>query len=112
MRRPLPARLAAAALGMALLAASTPPAPPAVRPVTETHFGVTVTDPYRYFENGKDPGLAAYFKAQSTYTRAMLDALPGRAALAKRIAELDNATEAVGSVQPVGGTYFFEKRPA
>ncbi|HEX3549366.1 MAG TPA: prolyl oligopeptidase family serine peptidase [Candidatus Elarobacter sp.] len=88
-----------------------PPAPPPVRPVTETHFGVTVTDPYRYFENPKDPGLAAYLKAQSRYTRAVLDALPGRAALARRIAALDNVTESLGGVQPVGGTYFYEKRP-
>jgi prolyl oligopeptidase len=115
MVRSLFARLGVAALGGALLAAAAvppAPAPPATRPVTEMHFGVTVSDPYRYFENPKDPGLAAYFKAQSTYTRTVLDALPGRAALAKRIAELDNAAESVGSVEPVGGTYFFEKRPA
>ena len=115
MARPVPFRLAVAALGAALLAASSPaapPAPPAVRPVTETHFGVTVTDPYRYFEDPKDRRLAAYFKAQSAYTRAVLDALPGRAALGKRIAELDNVTESVSDVQPVGGTYFYRKRAA
>jgi prolyl oligopeptidase len=62
-------RFAAPVAALALLSAAAVPAPPprpAVRPVTETHFGVTVTDPYRYFENPKDPGLAAYFKAQST----------------------------------------------
>ncbi|HEV3088267.1 MAG TPA: prolyl oligopeptidase family serine peptidase [Candidatus Elarobacter sp.] len=114
MRRPTN-RLFVLASAVALLAAGAapnPPAPPAVRPVTETHFGVTVTDPYRYFEDPKDPGLATYFKTQSAYTRAVLDALPGRTALAKRIAELDNATESVSDVQPVGGTYFYQKRPA
>jgi prolyl oligopeptidase len=108
-------RLAALIPAVALLAAATAPAPPprpAVRPVTETHFGVTVSDPYRYFENPKDPGLAAYFKAQSAYTRHVLDGLPGRTALAARIAELDNATETVADVEPVGGTYFYRKRPA
>jgi prolyl oligopeptidase len=108
-------RLGVLALGAVLLAAASLPAappPPAMRAVTETHFGVTVTDPYRYFENPKDPGLAAYFKAQSGYTRQVLDAIPGRAALAKRIAELDNVTESVGDVQPVGGTYFYQKRAA
>ena len=87
MVRSLALRLTFASLAVALLAASgalpPPPAPPAVRPVTETHFGATVGDPYRYFEDPKDPGLASYFKAQSTYTRAVLDALPGRAALAR-----------------------------
>jgi prolyl oligopeptidase len=109
--RVVPVRLTVSAAALALLAAAALPAPPA-RPVTETHFGVAVTDPYRYFENPKDPGLAAYFKAQSAYTRQVLDALPGRAALAQRIAQLDNATESVTDVQPVGGTYFYQKRPA
>ena len=123
MRRSLPLRLAFVVPALALLAAAAPqplvtqppaaaPPPPAVRPVTETHFGVTVTDPYRYFENPKDTGLAAYFKAQSAYTRRVLDALPGRAALGQRIAQLDNATESLSDVQPVGGTYFYQKRPA
>jgi prolyl oligopeptidase len=115
MRTSLPLRLALWVPALALLAAAAPLAPPpapAVRPVTETHFGVTVSDPYRYFENPKDPGLAAYFKAQSGYTRAVLDGLPGRAALAQRIAQLDDATETLGDVQPVGGTYFYERRPA
>lgn len=115
MRARTTLRLAVSAAAVGLLAAAVlpaPPPPPAVRPVTETHFGVTVTDPYRYFENPKDPGLAQYFKSQSAYTRAVLDALPGRAALAQRIAELDSATESLGDVQPVGGTYFYQKRPA
>ena len=115
MRRFVPLRLLLAVPALALLtaaAAPAPPPPPAVRPVAETHFGVTVTDPYRYFEDPKDPGLANYFKAQNAYTRSILDALPGRAALAQRIAQLDNATESVSDVQPVGGTYFYQKRPA
>src|SRR5437660_1304056 len=113
-RSPVPrlTALVSAAIVLAAAAPLAPPPPPAVRPVTETHFGVTVTDPYRYFENPKDPELAKYFKAQSAYTRAVLDALPGRAALAQRIAQLDNATESLSDVQPVGGTYFYEKRPA
>ena len=104
--------LLVSAAGLIAAAAPAPPPAPAVRPVTETHFGVTVSDPYRYFEDPKDPGLATYFKAQSTYTRDVLDALPGRAALARRIGVLDNQTEVVSDVQPAGATYFFEKRPA
>ncbi len=114
MRRSFAARLVLVAMGAALLGASAlpaPPPPPAVRPVTETHFGVTVSDPYRYFEDPKDPGLAAYFRSQNTYTRSILDALPGRAALAARIAQLDNATEQLSDVQPAGATYFYLKRP-
>ena len=115
MRAAITLRLALSVAAVGLLAAAalpSPPAPPPVRPVTETHFGVTVTDPYRYFEDPKDPGLAAYFKTQSAYTRQVLDGLPGRTALAQRIAQLDNATETVADVQPAGGTYFYQKRPA
>jgi prolyl oligopeptidase len=114
MRRSLWVRLALPATFALLAAAALPPSPaaPPVRPVTETHFGVTVTDPYRYFENPKDPGLAAYFKAHSAYAHQVLDALPGRAAVARRVAQLDNATESLADVQPVGGTYFYQKRPA
>jgi prolyl oligopeptidase len=115
MRRSVMVRLVVSIAGVALLAVAAipaPPAPPAVRMVTETHFGVAVGDPYRYFEDPKDPGLANYFKAQSTYTRTVLDAIPGRAALAARVAQLDNVSESVSDIQPVGGTYFYEKRPA
>lgn len=114
MRRSFARRILLVVSGAALIAAAAPAPPPApaVRPVTETHYGVTVSDPYRYFEDAKDPGLANYFKAQSTYTREVLDALPGRAALAQRIGALDNQTETVSNVDPVGPTYFYEKRPA
>jgi prolyl oligopeptidase len=95
----------------AVSAPATPPPAPVVENVSDTYFGVTVPDPYRYFENPHDPRLAEYFKQQNTYTRAVLDALPGRAALAARIAELDNATESLADVQPLGGMYFYQKRP-
>ncbi|MBV9439404.1 MAG: prolyl oligopeptidase family serine peptidase [Candidatus Eremiobacteraeota bacterium] len=98
-------------LGAASAAPPSPPPPPAVRSVVETHFGVTVRDPYRYFEDPSDPGLATYFRRQSAYTRAVLDALPGRPALLRRIAQLDAATQSVPVVVPVRGALFIEKRP-
>jgi len=111
MKLRLKSRQPVACLAVTLLAATAAPQPPPVRPVMETHFGVTVSDPYRYFEDRKDPGLATYFKTQSAYTRQVLDGLPGREVLAARVAELDNATELLPDVQPMGGTYFYEKRP-
>jgi len=107
-------RLAVLALSCALVAADAPPTPPpapAVVNVSDTYFGVNVPDPYRYFENAHDPRLATYFKQQNEYTRALLDALPGRAALGARIAALDNATESMADVEPNGATYYYEKRP-
>jgi len=36
----------------------SPPAPPAVRPVTNTYFGTALVDPYQYFEHLADPAWA------------------------------------------------------
>jgi prolyl oligopeptidase len=101
-------------LSCALVAAgapATPPPAPVPDNVSDTYFGVNVPDPYRYFENAHDPRLAVYFRQQNAYTRAVLDALPGRSALAARIAALDNATESLADVEPNGTTYYYEKRP-
>jgi prolyl oligopeptidase len=68
-------------------AAEGPPVAP-VRPVTDTYFGTPVVDNYRYMENLKDPEVQRWMKAQTRYTRKVLDAIPGRAALAQRILSL------------------------
>jgi len=110
----LPTRSVLFILTIALVAATAPapPPPPAVRNVTTVYYGVSVPDPYRYFEDSKDPGLANYFREQSSYTRQILDALPGREALAKRIAQLDNGNESLDTVRIVGSYYFYLKRAA
>ncbi|MEJ0003825.1 MAG: prolyl oligopeptidase family serine peptidase [Pararobbsia sp.] len=84
----------AAALATVLLGASGaswsadgPPVAP-VRPVTTTYFGTPVVDDYRYMENLKDPEVQSWMKAQSNYTRKVLDAIPGRKALAQKIVAL------------------------
>ncbi|MBV9737313.1 MAG: S9 family peptidase [Candidatus Eremiobacteraeota bacterium] len=88
----------------------TPPPPAPVRPVTETYFGTSVTDPYRYMENMSDPQVQQFFKDQNNYARAVLARLGApRQALFNRIKVLDNAGESVGSVQRVKNLYFYEK---
>ncbi len=60
-------------------AAAIPPAPVArVEVVHDTYFGETLSDPYRWMENSKDPDWLPYLKAQNDRTRAVLDALPAR----------------------------------
>jgi prolyl oligopeptidase len=63
----LPALLVAAA---SVAAEELPKAP--VRNVDDTYFGTAVHDPYRYFENTKDPEVAAWMKAQSDHAHAVL----------------------------------------
>jgi prolyl oligopeptidase len=71
-------------------AGDLPPTAP-VRAVTDTHFGVAVTDPYRYFETPGDPDAVAWMKAQAAHARVVLDAIPGRRQLLDRITELGDA---------------------
>jgi prolyl oligopeptidase len=106
---------AALILAARLPGAAIPSPPPAVpRPVQDTYFGTTVTDPYRYFEKVKtDVEVQAWFKAQADYTRAVLDSIPGRATLLKRKLELANATPAhVSDLSLLPGRIFYEERSA
>jgi prolyl oligopeptidase len=94
-----------------LAAAQNPPVAP-VRNVTDTYFGTTVNDPYRYMENLSDPGVMAWMKAQNNYTHTLLEGIPERKALLARIQELDNAVAArVADFRRLpDGRYFYLKR--
>ncbi|MDE8345315.1 MAG: hypothetical protein POH28_03940, partial [Acidocella sp.] len=90
--------------------AKFPPVAP-VRPVTETLYGVKITDPYRWMES-EDAEWQRYVRAQGAYTAAILDKIPGRAALADTIAHNTGAIVAVVSLQTGGGRLFTEIRHA
>ena len=94
-------------------APSAPPAAP-VRPATDTYFGTTVTDSYRWMEELSSPEVQRWARGQADHARAVLDAIPGRAPLLARIAELESGDAArVTSVQALpGGLVFYEKRGA
>ncbi|MBV9911406.1 MAG: S9 family peptidase [Sinobacteraceae bacterium] len=90
-----------------------PPAPVArVEIVKDTYFGETVSDPYRWMENSKDPDWLPYLKGQNAHTRAILDSLPSRAGFLKRITELSGDAAITSRVQRAGGLTFFSQRPA
>lgn len=88
-------------------AALTQPVAP-VRPVSTDYFGATVVDRYRYMEDLDDPLVRGWMQAQANYTRQALDALPGRAALVKRIQELSNANVSRSNFAQRGKRYFYE----
>lgn len=97
---------------VATLAQSRAPAGPPPTPrhdVTETFFGQTVVDPYRWLESWHDADVAQWLKAQDDYTRATLAAIPGRDKFLARVKELDTATTAVRSLQVWGGRIFYLK---
>ena len=92
---------------------SSPPTAP-VRVVTDEYFGVKVPDPYRYMEDLSNPEVAAWFKEENDYTRAILGRIPGRAALLARVKTLDEGAPArITDLRRLpGDRYFYQKRLA
>ena len=66
------------------------PSPAIVKEVTEQYFDVEVRDPYRYMENMDDTLFLNWLKEYSSYSRKVLDGIPGRAALIKTMEEFDS----------------------
>ena len=92
---------------------SVPPAPVArIEVVRDTYFGETLEDPYRWMENDKDRDWLPFLKGQNEHARAILDALPGRAALLARIQRVSGDTVLTNKVQRAGGLTFIQQRPA
>jgi len=105
----------AALASISAIAQTRPAAPPVapVRDVTDTYFDVAVSDPYRYFENMKDPEVAAWMKAQANYTNSVFKTMPGRAKLYSEIELRGNAASArVYGVQVNGDKVYYQKRLA
>jgi len=100
----------AVALGVPC-AAALDLAPPETRvdATVESLFGRTIHDPYRWLEDTGTPDVLAWFHAQNDYTRSILDALPGRAALHARLLELNGSDPHVRDVQAAGDALVYLK---
>src|ERR1039457_4152394 len=61
---------------------------------SDTYFGKTYNDPYRWLENLKDPSVTNWFKAQAELTDGVLAKIPGREALFQELLKLDKLTPA------------------
>src|SRR5262249_34804465 len=95
------------------------PVQPATRweyPVTktvdasDTYFGQTYKDPYRWMENLKDKNVEDWFKAQATLTDGLLAKIPARDALAKEWMELDKLKPAsYSAISYEHGRVFYKK---
>jgi len=92
---------------MPLVLSSPPPTP--IEPVTDVLHGVPVTDPYRWLEDQNSPRTRKWLGEQSAYTRAYLDAIPGRERIRERISEL-LSTPIVPDFWSVDDRHFFLKR--
>ena len=67
------------------LSAVAQTSPPAARveAVTDTYYGTTIVDPYRWMEEDSI-ALLDWMRAQDAYTCAVLDRIPGREAFPRR----------------------------
>ena len=93
-------------------AAPLVPAAPVARVevVQDTYFGETLRDPYRWMENAEDPEWPAFLKGQNAHARAILDGLPTRMGLLKRVQQLSGDTVSTSRVQRAGASTFFTQR--
>ena len=101
-------------LAQAAGARQASPRPPVARiePVSETFFGQTVVDPYRWMENAKDKDWEPFMRGQDAQARAVLGAISGRDALKQRIAALSGGTAVAYGVQKAATRLFYQVRPA
>ena len=94
-------------------ASELPPAPPAP-PASisrETFYGTEIDDPFREFES-LDESTITWIKQDGRYSRLVLDAIPRRNALLRRLSAFHSQFAALGSYQSAGGRTFFTRRGA
>jgi len=91
--------------------ANVPSAPPQaeIKPIVDIYHGTKVADSYRWLEDGSSPATQKWVGEEMAYTRAILDPLPTRDAIHKRLTELLT----IGNITApliAGKHYFYTKR--
>jgi prolyl oligopeptidase len=89
------------------------PPPPATeaKPVTEDIHGTTLTDPYRWLEDGKSPETRTWIDGQMKYTEQYLSQVKVRPEIVNELTKLERV-ESYSIPIERGGKYFFKKRLA
>jgi prolyl oligopeptidase len=112
-----PAPRAATTAAPSVTASVSAPAPVTVRDYPPTRrtetveklHGASVSDPYRWLEDGSSPAVKDWLAQQGAYARRALDAVPERAGLARRFHEL-YYVERVHAPVKRGQRYFWERK--
>lgn len=77
---------------------------------SDTYFGVTYKDPYRWLENLKNPEVEKWFRDQANFTNAILNKISGRQELIDQWKELDKIQPAKFNGRNYkNGRYFYRK---
>jgi len=87
--------------------------PPAARQdnVKEMIHGVEIVDPYRWLEDQDSKETRDWVGAENAYTHSLLDGLPARPAISKRLMEMMRH-DTMSAPNLEGGYYFFTKKLA
>lgn len=79
-------------------------------PFTETQFGETIDDPYRWMESSaRAEQVGTYIRQSSAHTVAELAKLPGRAKLRERVVAGVQAGVRYGDMRDVAGVLFYRR---
>src|SRR6478672_10492766 len=86
-------------------------APPKAKIMTviDDYHGRQIADPYRWLEDAAAPETQQFVAAQNAYTRSVLDNIPGRDELRRRVEQLLTIGR-VTSPRIGGNNYFYERR--
>jgi prolyl oligopeptidase len=80
------------------------------QPVTDTYFGKTIVDNYRWLEDVNSQEVKDWFKAQGDYTNSVLNQIPGRDKLIQTFVEYDKLLAVrYGEIKKRGNRYFYRK---
>ncbi|MCD6379927.1 S9 family peptidase, partial [bacterium] len=77
--------------------------------VVDTLHGVVIPDPYRWLEDQESAETREWIKSQNEYTHSLIDSLPGREKLKRRLTELMKI-DRIGIPAERNGRYFLSKR--
>src|SRR5438876_4451599 len=81
----------------------------AVKPMEENLHGTKIVDNYRWLEDGSNPETQKWVEEEMAYTQAVLNPLPGREAIHKRLTDL-LMIGSIGVPQIAGKYYFYTRR--
>src|SRR6266853_6386227 len=88
-----------------------PPAPPEARVATviDDYHGQPIADPFRWLEDATSAETQQFVAEQNAYTRSLLEGIPGRDDLRRRVEQLLTIGR-VASPRVGGKRYFYERR--
>ena len=89
-----------------------PAMPPPTRKdtVTETFFGTTVDDPYRWLEDADAPAVKQWIAAQNAWTEKAMDGFKDAKTIARRVGELSLTSTERFNPEIVGNTLFYMRQ--